>query len=220
LATATAFLQILANQDLLIAARQQLQLAKLNVEKVQKGLNASNKSLADMAQAQAQQSNTELDEATIQNQLETSQITLKQLMEMPNAQIELIKPNIIKIVDIESVIDTTSLLSKAILANPNVVLTNLQKDAAYQGIKIAKSTLYPTLSLFSSVGTNFSDARSLLTGTQQFGFDTIGFVNGTNQAVLTPAFRPTSKKYTFIRQFTDNFYQSAGLTLQIPIFSK
>ena len=220
LATATAFLQVLTSQDLLVAAQQQIQLAKLNVEKVQKGVNAGNKSIADLAQAQALQANTELDEATILNQLEVSWLNIKQLMEMSNIQIALLKPDISKISDIQNIIDTTGLLVQAISENPDIKFANLQRDAAYQGIKVAKSILYPNLSLFASAGSNFSDARSLLAGTQQVGFDTVGTVGGTAQPVISPVFRSTTKNYTFIRQFTDNFYQSAGMTLQIPIFNR
>jgi len=220
LATATAFLQILAAQDLLAAVRQQVQLAKLNVDKVQKGFNAGNKSLADLAQVQAQQANTELDEATIQSQLEVSLLNLKQLIEMPDTIIEVVRPDISKITMIRSTYDTTALLAQALNVNPDIRLARLQKDASYQGIKVAKSALYPSLSLFGSVGSNFSGARSLPAGSRQIGFDTIGFVNGTNQRVVTPAYSSTFRNYTFIKQFTDNFYQSAGITMQIPIFNR
>lgn len=219
LAVATTFLQVMASEDLLKASKQQVQIAKLSVERIQKSFNAGNKSLADLAQAQAQQATTELDETNIQNQLDAGMLTLKQLMEMPAAVLELVKPDISKLTDASKKLDTAALWKEVLAVNPDIHLANLQKNSAYQTIKVAKSSLYPSLFLFGSAGTNFSDARSLITGTMQVGFDTIGFVNGTNQRVLEPAYRSTVKNYPFVRQFSDNFYQSAGITLQIPLFN-
>jgi outer membrane protein len=215
----TTFLQVLANQDLLTAANQQVHVAKLNVEKIKKGFNAGNKSLADLSQAQAQQTNAEVDEINLQNQFEISILNLKQLMEMQNFKLDLIKPGIDTMTDVISKNDTTGLLSQAILVNPDIIVANLQKRAAFQGIKVAKSALYPNLSLFGSIGSNFSDAHSLITGTKQIGFDTVGFVNGTNQRVIVPTYSPISKNYKFSKQWADNFYQSAGITMSIPIFN-
>lgn len=219
LSVATTFLQVMAGQDLLKASRQQVQVAKLNVEKTEKIFKAGNKSLADLAQAQAQQATTELDETNIQNTLEANMLTLKQLMEMPSALLELVKPDISKLTDESRKLDAAALWKEVLAVNPDVKLANLQKDAAYQSIKVAKSSLYPGLYLFGSVGTNYSDARSLITGTKQVGFDTVGFVNGTNQRVLEPAYRSSVKSYPFLQQFSDNFYQSVGISLQIPLFN-
>lgn len=219
LSVATTFLQVMAGQDLLKASRQQVQVAKLNVEKTEKNFKAGNKSLADLAQAQAQQATTELDETNIQNTLESNLLALKQLMEMPSATLELVKPDISKLSDESSKLYTAALWKEVLAVNPDVKLANLQKGAAYQAITVAKSSLYPSLYLFGSVGTNFSDARSLVTGINQVGFDTVGFVNGTNQRVLQPAYRSTVKNYPFLQQFSDNFYQSAGISLQIPLFN-
>ncbi|WP_299285976.1 TolC family protein [uncultured Mucilaginibacter sp.] len=219
LSVATTFLQVMASEDLLKAARQQVQVAKLGVERTQKSYNAGNKSLADLAQAQAQQATTELDETNIQNTLEANLLTLKQLMEMQTITLDLIKPDISKLTNESRKLDTAALWKEVLAVNPDIKLANLQKNAAYQNIRVAKSSLYPSLYLFGSIGSNFSDARSLITGTKQVGFDTVGFVNGTNQRVLEPAYRSTVNSYPFLRQFSDNFYQSAGITLQIPLLN-
>ncbi|MDN5285039.1 MAG: transporter [Mucilaginibacter sp.] len=219
LATATTFLQILTEQDLLIAAHQQVRLADLSVEKVQKGFKAGNKSSADLAQAQAQQANTELDELTLQNQLNNSILNLKQLMDMPDAQLEFTIPDIGTVTKLQSISDTTTLLAQAIAVNPDIRVASLQRDAANQGIKIAQSVLYPSVVLYGSAGSNFSDARLRPTGSQPAGFDTIGFVKGTNQKVLAPVQATTYGSYPFLKQFADNFYQSAGISIQFPIFN-
>ena len=218
LATVTAFLQVLAAEDLLDAAKEQIALARLNVDKMQKSFNAVKKSTADLAQAQTQEANSKLDEATIQNQLNSSLINLKQLMYLPTIELKLERPKAYNTAK-NILSDTASIFKMSLENNPDVKLANLCKDAAHQNIQVSKGYLYPTLSLFGFVGSNFSDARSLTTGIKQTGFDTVGVVSGINQPVLSSAFRSIVRNYPFIRQFGDNFYQYAGIWLQIPILN-
>ncbi len=59
----------------------------------------------------------------------------------------------------------------------------------------------------------------MFNGSKQIGYDTIGFVDGSKQRVLAPSYSSGFQNYPFIRQFRDNFYQSLGLTLQIPVLN-
>jgi len=220
LSVVTTFLQVIATEDLLKAAKQQVQVAKLNLERIQKSFNVGTKSLADLAQAKAQLAITELDEVNIQTQLDSSLISLKQLMEVnPATDLQLVKPNISKLTNLKVSYNAQSVLTQALLVNPDIELANLKKDAIYQGIKVAKSSFYPSLYLFGSLGSNFSSARTLFGGTKQTGYDTIGFVDGSKQKVLAPSYNTRVQNYSFNRQIKDNFYQSLGLTLQIPILN-
>ncbi|UEG51465.1 TolC family protein [Mucilaginibacter daejeonensis] len=219
ISTVMAYVQILTDQDLLDAAQQQIKIAKENVAKVQLGLTAGNKSVVDVSQAQAQQAGAEYSAATIQNQLEIDWSTLKQLVQMPDMAIELHRPDLNKVSISDGYVDTVGLIEMARLTNPDIRLASLQTKAAYHAITIAKGALYPTISIFGSIGTSYSNARTLITPPQQVGFDTVGVVGGTNQPVLSPALRSTSKKYAFFDQLADNIYQSAGFSLQIPIFN-
>src|ERR1700761_7271794 len=78
----TDYLTILTDQDLVIAAKQQIDLAKITVDRTQKNFDAGNQTLADLAQAKAQVSTAELNLTTAQNQLDLAILILKQYMEM------------------------------------------------------------------------------------------------------------------------------------------
>lgn len=220
LSTATAFIEILTTQELLSAAREQIRLAKIRVEQVKKAADAGRRSLADVAQTLSQLANTEANEASVKNQLEASTLTLKYLMNLLTTDLIIVKPTLNIFADSRMITDTLNLLKGALLANPDIELARVRKDAALQSIKVVKGARFPTLSFYGSIGTNYSDARSLITGVQPTGFDTLGFVSGTNQSVLSPALRTTTSKYSLPRQFSDNFYQSAGLSLQLPLFNR
>jgi len=194
----TTYLQVLTNQDLVTAAKQQIDIANLTLDKSQKSFNAGNQTLADLSQAKAGLSTAELNLTTAQNQVASSILTLKQYMEMdPATDITIERPDISKMNDINTAFDPGVILSSALSVNPDVKLAEQQQEAAEQGIKIAKGNYYPTLNLFGLVGSNYSNAPIM--------FSTV-----TNTFVSSP----------FFSQIGDNFNQAIGISLNIPIFGK
>lgn len=221
LSVVTTYLQVLANQDLLKAATQQVDIAGQALYRAQKNFDVGNNTLADMSQAKATVSTAELNQTTAQNQLDVSILTLKQYMEFnPVVQITVEKPDISKLTDVKSQYDAQAVYTSALIVNPDVHLAELQKQAAYQNIQVAKSYYYPSLGLFGSIGSNYSNARNLVTTLPTGGFNPIGVGKVTRDTILTPAYRQIIDKYPFKQQFSDNFYQSIGLSLQLPIFGK
>lgn len=219
--TATTFLDILANEDLCRAVERQVVTAQLNIDKTLKEVNSGKKTLADLAQAKAHKAGIEVEQVRVQNQLLSGIFNLKQLMDLPyEEKIELVRPHIEN-----TTLDTLNYRSdeffkSASVVNAEVRTSQLKKEIAYQAIRVTQSRLFPTLAIFGSAGSNYSDARSLNAGRLRTRDDTIGIVAGTNIPVTTPAYTSITRKYPLIRQLTDNFYQSIGLTLQIPIFNR
>jgi len=138
----------------------------------------------------------------------------------PVIQITVEKPDISKLTDVKSQYDAQAVYTSALSVNPDVRLAELQKQAAYQNIQVAKSYYYPSLGLFGSIGSNYSNARNLVTALPTGGFNPIGVGKVTRDTILTPAYRQIINKYPFKQQFSDNFNQSIGLSLQLPIFGK
>jgi outer membrane protein len=189
----TQYLTILTNQDLVTAAKQQIEVSKIALDRAQKQYDAGNQTLADLSQAKAQQSTNELNLTNAQNQLDLSVLVLKQYMEMnPLEQITVEKPDISKLNDIKTVYNEADLLKTALEINPDVKLAETRQAAAKQGIKVALGNYYPSLILFGTANTNYSDARLRLDGSF----------------------------YPFFNQLSDNFYQAVGVQLQIPIFNR
>lgn len=215
----TTYLSVLSNEDLVAASGQQIDIARLTLDRADKNFKAGNQTLADLSQAKAQLSTAELNRTDAQNQLELSMLTLKQYMEMaPQTPIMLERPDISKL-SVQSIFNAQEVLNTALNVNPDVRLAELQKDASYQGIKIAKGGWWPSLVLFGAAGTNYSDARfKELQGVQVT--QKIGEVAGTGQDVVTTFTTSALGKYPFSQQIKDNFNQAVGVTLQIPIFDR
>lgn len=217
----TTYLSVLSNQDLLTASSQQVDISKQTLDKVQKTFDVGNATLADLSQAKAQVSTAQLNQTTAQNQLDISILTLKQYMEMdPTTAITVEKPDISKLTKVKWQYDAQDVFGSAINVNPDVKLAEVQKQLALQNINVAKSYYYPSLGLFASLGTNYSNARKINGVYPTGGFDTIGIVNGTTNRVVTPAYAQTFKNYPFGNQLSDNLNSAIGVSLNIPIFTR
>ncbi|MEB0261204.1 MULTISPECIES: TolC family protein [unclassified Mucilaginibacter] len=218
----TQYLLILTNQDLVTAAQQQIDIAKITLDRAQKNFDVGNQTQADLSQAKAAQSTADLNYTNAENQLELSVITLKQYMEMPPAtNIIFEKPDISRFKELSTVYDPEVVLKTALAVNPDVTLAEARQKAAAQDIKVARGNYFPSVVLFGQVGTNYSDARRLQGTPFATGrVDTIGFVQNTPNAVTIPNFSVPILHYPIGRQLSDNFNQAIGVTLQIPIFNR
>lgn len=221
----TDYLTILTNQDLVIAAKQQIELAKITLDRTQKNMDAGNQTLADVAQAQAQLSTAELNLTNAQNQVDLAILILKQYMEMdPTKQITVEKPDISKLTDVQTIYDATEVIKTAFNVNPDIRLAELQQKTYEQAVKVAKGNYYPVLGLFGNLQSSYSNVvKNKLIGETSGAYQPIGTVVGTGEVVqsLTPVQTPLySSSYPFYSQFGDNFNQSFGVSLQIPIFNR
>lgn len=188
----TDYLTILTDQDLVVAAKQQIDLAKITLDRAQKNFDQGAATLADLSQAKAQVSTAELNLTTAQNQVDLAILVLKQYMEMdPNTDITVEKPDISKLSDVKTIYDAADVIKTAISVNPDIRLAELQQQSYAEAIKVARGSYYPTLSLFGGAGSNYSSISQ-------------NAIGGSN---------------SFTNQFSNNFNQSVGLSLQIPVFN-
>jgi outer membrane protein len=217
----TDYLQILTNQDLVTAAKQQIDIANQTLEKSQISFKVGNQTLADLSQAKAQLSTANLNLTTAQNQLDLSVLILKQYMEMdPTKEIVIEKPDISKLNDVQTAYNTNEVIKTALAVNPDIKLAETQQKSYEQAIKVAKGYYYPVVSLFGGLGSNYSSISQNVVGTTLVS-QQVGVLQGTNTPVIGQFQSPVySSSYSLSSQFGNNFNQSVGINVQIPIFTK
>jgi len=217
----TEYLVILADQDLATASKQQIDLAKITLDRAQKNFDQGNATRADLAQAKSQLSTAELNLTTAQNQVDLAILILKQYMEMdPNTEITVEKPDISKLSDVKTIYDAGEVIKTAINVNPDIKLAELQQQGYAQAIKVAKASYYPTVSLFGGLGSNYSSISQNIIGSTIIQ-QQIGTVQGTNTPVIGQFQSPLyASKYPFGSQFSNNLNESFGISMQIPIFNR
>lgn len=212
----TVYLSILAYTDQLTTSRQQL---KFWQERLQQELifyKAGTKNSANLAQAESEIAKVEFNVISVQNQLDSSLLDLKQLMEMPvYLEIILEKPDVDAAL-IETVKDEKDIYSKALINFPEIRQAENRQLALERSIALAKSGLYPIVSLRGSLGSNYSNrnytALSSYVNMQQIG------VTASNEAVLAPFFATEYSLKSVNKQLKENFYQYVGFNVRIPIY--
>jgi outer membrane protein len=214
----TSYMQILYNRDLLAASIQQQEVARLTANQQQLLLDAGNKTLADVSEAKSQVATAELNVTNAQNALTISNLTLAQLMEMPpNTTFEVQAPLVNSFTATGTDINIQEIYESALNTFPDIKLATLRSEASQRAIEIARGSYLPRLSLGGSVGTNYSSGRetvvSRTSGQVLFGETASG------EKVFTTGTTTLTAPQSFGSQFTDNFNQSVGLSLSIPIFN-
>jgi outer membrane protein len=146
-------------------------------------------------------------------------------MEMdPSTPITVEKPDISKLTDVRTLYTETEVIKTAFAANPDIRLAELQQQTYAQAIKVAKGNFYPALVFFGNLQSSYANVvKNKLIGETAPAYLPIGTVQGTNQVVQSinqqqlPIY---SNSYPFYQQFVDNFNQSFGFSMQIPIFNR
>jgi len=193
LAVVTTYLEALTNQDIFLAAQQQLGLSQSQLDVEQINFDVGNKTLADISQSRSQVAADELNVTSAQNAYELSILNLKQLMEMdPSIEIVLEKPPIPDYSNESAKYAAQELYLEARKTYPEIQQAAYNSLAAKSNIDIMKSGLYPQLSFSGGIGTGYSSAS-------------------LNPLTLT--------RTSFRNQLDENFSQFIGLSLSIPIFN-
>ena len=112
------------------------------------------------------------------------------------------------------------LIDSALFNRADYKAALLKQEAAALSMGIAKAQLLPVLSIGGNLSSIYSDKALNITGYQISGTQPIGIVQGTNQIVEAPTFSYQTQTIDFSRQMRDNFGQSFGANLSVPLFGK
>lgn len=221
LSVALAYLQCLQAKELLTAnelniatlAQDEKRIATLfQLGAMNEGLLLSAK--AQVAQARVQKIQTE-------NQLKTSLLNLKNLLRIPYQEgfdIAYSMPPAPEY--LEYPVPLITLLDSALNRRADYKAALLQTEASEVSIKMARAQLMPVISIGGSLSSIYSDKAQNITGYQMTGSRPIGYVSGSNEIVEAPVFSYQTRTIDFSHQMRDNFGQSFGANIGIPIFGK
>ncbi len=112
-----------------------------------------------------------------------------------------------------------TIMDTLLVKRPDLKAAQFRKAAALESISIAKGALAPTLSIGANLNTVYSDNAKRITGYSVNGSQAIGWVPSTMEAVYAPVLEYNTETIAFSKQLKDNFGQSIGLNLSIPIYS-
>ena len=187
-----SYMQVVYNEDLLKASKEQLLLAEQTLKRENALMDVGNKTMADISQAKAQVATAELNVTNAQNALTISYLTLSQLMEMgaDMNSFKVVAPTLTEIEIAQTNYKANDVYDIALKTQPDIKLAALNTQAAEKGIAVAKGSYYPRISLEAGLRSSYSYR-----------------------------FNSNLPQDNFSKQVNDRFNQYIGLSLQIPIFN-
>ncbi|HEX6191241.1 MAG TPA: TolC family protein [Chitinophagaceae bacterium] len=216
-----AYLQVLADEDVLVQSNNQAALSLQQVERLEILNREGAIAPSLLSDLRGQYAVDQLAILNAQQALETSRISLSQLMNVPydkNMQLERLDASAFAGV----YTDTPAAIYETALKNfAQVRAAELRRQSAERGVKVAKGLLYPTLSLNGNANTNYSDAATtdLFINTTDVVSNDYVVVNGAQSPVIRKQDNYNSQKIGYTDQLNNNIFTSVSLNLRIPIFN-
>lgn len=193
LAIAGSYLQVIFAQELVGVAEEQVRITQQQVDRVEKLVSAGGAAKNQLLDIKAQLASEELAITNAENTLRLAYLNLKQLLDLEaDADFEIVVPEVGMADNVEHDNTPGQVYNAANMRMPVVKSAELQRQSAERNLSLAKGLRSPVLQLGYSMGSGYSSA--------------------INQFVEEPI--------TFGQQMEDNFNQSIGLSLSVPIFNR
>lgn len=221
---AAAYLQVLLNKEQVHISEVQVKQTMAQLENTQKLVSAGAVPELNALELEAQLAR---DSATLVTTLATTATSMLQLKALLNldagAPFEVETPAVEQI-PVESLADLQpeTVYGLAVQYMPISKVNDFRVKAAQKSVEAARGALYPTFSLFGSLGTRTNSRQTEIVGSSQLtpviGNVTIG---PTTYAVYPeqPVTVYNYGKSAYFSQIDQNFNQSIGLSIRVPILT-
>ena len=234
LSVATFYLQVLS-------AIEQTEITKIQISQTKEQLAATKKRVEvgllpelNLLELETQLANDSSTYISANANIEQSKMQLKALLNLDASQPFDIQVQSVDEIKLQSFADLQPdyVFNVATQNLPSVKAADLRVKAASKNELVAKSGFYPSLSFGYNLSSNFSNVFNYISGFNLTGFSTPNantpFVTVSNAKyyIQSPIFTPTTSKRNWGNiwngwgdQVNNNFGQSFGLQMSIPIFN-
>lgn len=231
LTVANSYLQILLAMEQEKIAGVQLQQSQAQLSNTRKLVDAGSLPELNAAELEAQVARDSSTVISAQGAVTQNILNLKALMAVDAAApFEIDTPPVDKIpVDKIADLQPENVYALAMANMPQQKLNTFRLNAAEKNSAAARAGLYPTISIFGSLGSRYANAfnvpnyRSVISGTTLTGLQAFNMGNNTYYDVYGPVYSQVKdgifKSDAFFAQLNENFNQTVGLSINVPIFN-
>jgi len=229
LQVANSYLNIVLFKEQLANSRAQLDLTSEQLANTDRLIRAGALPAAERFDLQAQQAANQQAIVDLENQVEMAILGLKILLELDYQDDFTVATPEINVAEAQLFSDYN--LEEVFLSargiQPTITAEELRRESAELGIELAKAGMRPTISFFGSVNTNFSTAaKDFLKPDDvpglEFGAPQPVQIGGVSTTIseLQPTFVPNFPTQGYFSQLDQNFGQSLGASINVPIYSQ
>ena len=189
---AQQYIQIVYDTEILAVAKRQIGIDSLQLYRLQEMEHNGKATLTEVLQQKSTMEQSRLTATQAENTYRLDLLALTQLLELPSPEgFSIVIPTLPSNSGSLINVNPEIIYQEAIAVKPEVQAEQLRLKASDANILIAKSAKYPTLSFNAGLGTNYYKT-----------------LNGNY------------KQDSFSSQIKNNFSQSLGLQLNVPIFNR
>lgn len=221
---ANAYLQVLLAKEQEKIALVQVQQTAAQLSNTRKLVDAGSLPELNATQLEAQLATDSGNYISVRASVTYNILTLKSYLNIDAAAPFEVDMPPVDLIPVEPIADLMpeSVFQLAVINQPQQKYNDLKLKAAEKYKQAAKGAMYPTLSLYGSLGSSFNNKARSITGSSPLNIP-LGSVsvNGTSYDVypLEPYTVYSYGKTAFGTQLSDNFRQSIGVSLSVPIFN-
>ena len=155
---ATAYLQILFNQELLDIASAQMEVTLQQIEKTKKLVEVGNVAKSELLNIQAQAASEKVNYINAKNELDLSYLTLTQLLDLDSiGDFVIAMPADLDVDTLEVLLTVEETFNNAMGYLPQIRSAEYLLKSNERSLKIAKGQLYPSLGLQAQYYTSYSN---------------------------------------------------------------
>ena len=221
---AVAYLQILLAREQAGIARLQVSQTLLQLESTRKQVDAGKLPELNAAQLESQLATDSSSLITAEGNVQQLTLQLKALLNLDAAAPFFVDTPPVETIPLESIADLQpeAVYASAIANLPQQKVNELRLQAAKKAVEAARGNMFPTFSLFASLGTAYNNrAQQIVSKTQITPPIGLVTVSGTPYQVfpLQPFDQFSYGNISYFNQLNQNFRQSIGIGLSIPILN-
>ena len=216
---ANAFLQAIQSEENIKNLNFQVETTKQRVIKAQKMVDAGTADLSSLLSLKAQLANEQYNVVTAINAKNASMLNLKTLLQMGNDKDLNLSMPVVSMDIISKAFSVNELYQIALENMPQIKSAMLQTEAAKYQTRTTQGSMFPTIALFGSLSTVYSQSAQIYSNPTIVGSQIIGYTQTNNEAVVQPTFSYQISTKAFNKQISDNLGQGAGISLSWNIFN-
>ena len=225
LTVANAYLQILLAKEQEKIAGVQLQQSLAQSNNIRKLVDAGALPELNASELEAQVARDSSTFISASGLVDQDILNLKAYMSIDAAEVFEVDIPPVEMIPVEKISDLQpeAVYASAIANMPQQRVNDFKLKAAKKTSAAARAGMYPTINLYGSLGSGYNSRAQEITGTTVLPSLALGKVTiGTTIYDVYPVQPFTSYNYTktgFFNQLNQNFRQSIGLSVNVPIFS-
>lgn len=201
--TASEFLQVILNRELLEISQDNLETARQQLEQVKAQVEVGMRPVVDQFNQEAEVASNELQVLQRENQLTASKVRMIRILQLEAfGEYEFVIPDIETDAIIPQEFDLRELISVALDNRRELRTGELDIESAEYGLRAARSGYLPTLSFSANISSSYGDQyrlRAFDPDTEQTTTETVGFSD---------------------QFFDQRINRGLGFNLSIPIFDR